>query len=253
MSFGKSFSRLNGQPLDKSSIWYNLNEAKAYAATGAAYIGQQLAVINIVGEGDEATTTVDCYVIKDEAGNLTQLSASEIGEELAGAIADLQDKIAGLELYALDKYDSNSNTVEITLASLDEDGELIPGSLDVKIADNNGNLVKQGVIETDLGGDTGTQNVPGGLFVDPEDIKDIVETYAEKSNTIQIVENTEDGSTSKDFEVKLATEADETNLINSTDSGLTVRQRDIENIANTQIETAELATNTALTEAKEEL
>ena len=36
MSFGKSFSRLNGQPLDKSEIWYNDLEAlKAYAKPDA--------------------------------------------------------------------------------------------------------------------------------------------------------------------------------------------------------------------------
>jgi hypothetical protein len=40
MSFGKSFSRLNGQPLDKSEIWYNDFAAlEAYAKTDAAYVG----------------------------------------------------------------------------------------------------------------------------------------------------------------------------------------------------------------------
>jgi hypothetical protein len=39
MSFAKSFARLNGQPLDKSEIWYNLQDAKDYAATDAAYVG----------------------------------------------------------------------------------------------------------------------------------------------------------------------------------------------------------------------
>jgi hypothetical protein len=39
MSFAKSFARLNGQPLDKSEIWYNLADAQDYAATEAAYVG----------------------------------------------------------------------------------------------------------------------------------------------------------------------------------------------------------------------
>lgn len=57
MSFGKSFARLNGQPLDKSAIWYSKAEADAYAATGSAYVGQPVAVI------DEATSKVTLYVV----------------------------------------------------------------------------------------------------------------------------------------------------------------------------------------------
>ena len=57
MSFGKSFARLNGQPLDKSAIWYSLAEAEAYAATGSAYVGQPIAVI------DEQNKKTTLYVV----------------------------------------------------------------------------------------------------------------------------------------------------------------------------------------------
>ena len=57
MSFGKSFARLNGQPLDKSAIWYSLTEAEAYAATGSAYVGQPVAVI------DETNKKTTLYVV----------------------------------------------------------------------------------------------------------------------------------------------------------------------------------------------
>lgn len=57
MSFGKSFARLNGQPLDKSAIWYTKDEADAYAATGSAYVGQPVAVI------DETAKTTTLYVV----------------------------------------------------------------------------------------------------------------------------------------------------------------------------------------------
>lgn len=57
MSFGKSFARLNGQPLDKSAIWYSKDEADAYAATGSAYVGQPVAVI------DEQAKTTTLYVV----------------------------------------------------------------------------------------------------------------------------------------------------------------------------------------------
>lgn len=57
MSFGKSFARLNGQPLDKSTIWYSLEEAEAYVATGSAYVGQPVTVI------DEQNKKTTLYVV----------------------------------------------------------------------------------------------------------------------------------------------------------------------------------------------
>ena len=39
MSFGKSFSRMNGQPLDESEVWYNKAELEAFAAGNSAYVG----------------------------------------------------------------------------------------------------------------------------------------------------------------------------------------------------------------------
>ena len=208
MSFGKSFSRLNGQPLDKSSIWYDYNDAKAYAATGAAYIGQQLAVINTVGEGDEATTTVNCYVIKDEAGNLTQLSASEIGEELASAIANLDDKVDNLS--TVDKYISDSETIKITHPA---DGNST-GSIDVILSNMDQNLIKIGTISTN---GSNPEITEGGLFVDPQDIADIANAKIEDAieNSLSINNSKTDGTIN--LEIGLANKSnvaqDEENLL----------------------------------------
>lgn len=57
MSFGKSFARLNGQPLDKSAIWYSKDDADAYALTASAYVGQPVAVI------DETAGKTTLYVV----------------------------------------------------------------------------------------------------------------------------------------------------------------------------------------------
>lgn len=57
MSFGQSFSRLNGQPLDNTSIYYSKDDADAYALTAKAYVGQPVAVI----DEDAGTTTL--YVV----------------------------------------------------------------------------------------------------------------------------------------------------------------------------------------------
>lgn len=83
MSFAKSFARLNGQPLDKSEIWYSLAEAQAYAATEAAYVGQILAVI------DTANAKVAFYGIADAAGTLKEIGAANV-DVLSKAIEDLE-------------------------------------------------------------------------------------------------------------------------------------------------------------------
>ena len=73
LTLDKSFARANGQPLDASEVYYSLAEAKAYAATAQAYIGQKIVVI----ENDIVTH----YSVEDTAGNLKELGAKPIGDE----------------------------------------------------------------------------------------------------------------------------------------------------------------------------
>ena len=82
MSFAKSFARLNGQPLDKSEIWYSLAEAQDYAATDAAYVGQILAVI------DSDNNAVVFYGIQDTAGTLKEVGSAPVGDNLSIEIVD---------------------------------------------------------------------------------------------------------------------------------------------------------------------
>ena len=71
MSFGKSFSRLNGQPLDKSEIWYNdFEELVEYAQTDGAFVGQKVVYI------DTANNTVTHYSIEIDG------TLKEIGKDL---------------------------------------------------------------------------------------------------------------------------------------------------------------------------
>lgn len=76
MSFGQSFSRLNGQPLDNTSIYYSVAEAEAYALLDKAYVGQPIAVI------DEAAGKATLYVIGPN-NNLEQVGALPDGLSLA--------------------------------------------------------------------------------------------------------------------------------------------------------------------------
>ena len=73
LTLDKSFARANGQPLDASEVYYSLDEAKAYAATAQAYIGQKIVVIE--------DNVVTHYSVEDTAGNLKELGAKSIGDE----------------------------------------------------------------------------------------------------------------------------------------------------------------------------
>ena len=96
MSFAKSFARLNGQPLDKSEIWYSLAEAQAYAATDAAYVGQILAVI------DSEKNNVVFYGIQDAAGLLKEVGSAPVGDNLSIEIVEGKVQVRGFgkEYYA---------------------------------------------------------------------------------------------------------------------------------------------------------
>ena len=96
MSFAKSFARLNGQPLDKSEIWYSLAEAQAYAATDAAYVGQILAVI------DSEQNNVVFYGIQDAAGLLKEVGSTPVGDNLSIEIVEGKVQVRGFgkEYYA---------------------------------------------------------------------------------------------------------------------------------------------------------
>lgn len=109
VSFAKSFARLNGQPLDKSEIWYSLAEAKAYAATEAAYVGQILAVI------DTENDKVVFYGVQDVSGTLKEVGSTPVGDELSIEIVDgvIQLKGFGTQYYAYVPAVKNPETGEI--------------------------------------------------------------------------------------------------------------------------------------------
>lgn len=71
MEFPMAFSRQDGFPLDKTSVYGSLAEAQTYAQTSPlAYVGQ---VLSVVADG---TATV--YQIKNAAGDLEPLGAAAV-------------------------------------------------------------------------------------------------------------------------------------------------------------------------------
>ena len=190
MSFAKSFARLNGQPLDKSEIWYSLAEAQAYAATDAAYVGQTLAVI------DSENKNVVFYGIQDAEGTLKEVGSAPVGDNLSIEIADgkVQLKNFGKEYYAYVPAvkDEEGNITEESKYVLTEgfkagleprvildDENLViawyePGSETIEDVATNVESVSKVVDELDE-----ALNAEGGLVDQVDELKDQVGTAAD--------------------------------------------------------------------------
>lgn len=75
MAFPQSFSRGNPIPLDKSSLWYSMEEMSNYSKTDAtAYVGQILTLVN------EADNSATAYIISNAAGDLVEVGAATLGD-----------------------------------------------------------------------------------------------------------------------------------------------------------------------------
>lgn len=97
VSFASVLTRTAGQPMDKSSLWYPLDgktgfeRAQEYAASSSAYVGQELAVIDVEYEADETTvktTSVKFYGIQDAQGTLKELGSSVLADNASIAVGE---------------------------------------------------------------------------------------------------------------------------------------------------------------------
>ena len=83
MALPSSIKRGNPAPLDVSEIWFSYEEMAAYAATNAtAYVGQQMALV------DEENNTATAYIILNTAGDLQEIGAGVLTDDLSVAIND---------------------------------------------------------------------------------------------------------------------------------------------------------------------
>lgn len=120
MTFDKSFSRSNGQPLDSTEIFYSLAAAEAYAQTDVAYVGQKIVVVETVDE----VTTVTHYGIEAD-NSLKALGASVAGDENTIVVAeDGTVSLYGIEGLELTRDDGEGNQVAITYQPLYVNGKL---------------------------------------------------------------------------------------------------------------------------------
>ena len=86
MSFGKSFSRMNGQPLDESEVWYNLDDLKAYAKGNSAYVGMKLVYV------DETNQKVYQYSVQYD-GSVKEIGTVPVGDGKSIAV-DAEGKVS---------------------------------------------------------------------------------------------------------------------------------------------------------------
>lgn len=134
MTFDKSFSRMNGQPLDASEVYYSLADAEAYAATSAAYVGQKIVVV------DEENGVVKHYGVEVD-GSLKELGAATLGDnktiELDEGILSLKNW--GKEYYKwIDANGDDPNAEDYVAGHYEKyvlaEGEAWPAGLEPKAA-----------------------------------------------------------------------------------------------------------------------
>ena len=113
INFTSIFARSAGQPLDKTAIWYpahvdaewnvvaadaegavyktGYERAAQYAATSAAYVGQELAVVDVTYAEDNTTvtgSTVTIYCIQDNTGTLQEVGKATSGDGKSITLSD---------------------------------------------------------------------------------------------------------------------------------------------------------------------
>lgn len=207
LTLDKSFARANGQPLDASEVYYSLAEAKAYAATAQAYIGQKIVVIE--------NNIVTHYSVEDAAGNLKELGAKPIGDEksieVSSGVIAIHD--FGKAFYKYIPEVKDEETGEVTKEASYEKVEVSESNpwkagLEPKVVTENSQLVigwfepnpttiegvndqvtaVQGTvadIEAALGAPGDDTTEATGLYKEIEDIKAVTDTVGEQPDTIE--------------------------------------------------------------------
>jgi hypothetical protein len=129
MSFGKSFSRLNGQPLDDSSIYFSYEEAATYAASASAYVGQPIAVI------DKENNTAKLYLIENAAGGLQEIGANVEFEDTntTYSLSLVRDEVNKGTKITFASSNEDENNVEFFIPDAYDDSELISRVNDLEI------------------------------------------------------------------------------------------------------------------------
>lgn len=162
MTFDKSFARSNGQPLDSTEIFYDIDAAEAYAKGDVAYVGQKIAVV--AQDGD--TTVVTHYSVEAD-GSLKELGAKV---ETDNRTIQNVDGVLGLA-NADDLSFENASTYNIVIKKNDVTGKaevdyVIPSATTVEGLDTRLKVAEEAIDDLDelVGKPSGDTNSASGLF-----------------------------------------------------------------------------------------
>lgn len=210
MTFGKSFARSNGQPLDESEVWYDLEALEAYALTNSAYVGQKVVYIDLenakvyqysieldgtLKEIGTAPVGDGKSIVVDENGVIS-LKGVSTADALTLPQKQSDGTIAWVPISAIVEGDGNTvtevaakdNTLSVeSTQTTDGDGAVtgISYSVAVKVSEEEGNAV---VVNED------------GLYVatpeayDDTDIKASIKANADAIDAVDARVNTTDGN-----------------------------------------------------------
>lgn len=165
MSFGKSFSRMNGQPLDESEVWYDLGALQTFAASDSAYVGMKVVYV------DTTKNKVYQYSIELD-GSLKELGSSPVGDEKSITVAEDGTVslygIAGLALTREVEKDGETVVEKINYQPLLVDGKLTwvePSATTVEglATEIEGIKTRLGALETTVGKAAEGENEATGL------------------------------------------------------------------------------------------
>lgn len=191
MSFGKSFSRMNGQPLDESEVWYDLGALQTFAASDSAYVGMKVVYV------DTTKNKVYQYSIELD-GSLKELGSSPIGDEKSITVAEDGTVslygIAGLALTREVEKDGETVTEKINYQPLLVDGKLTwvePSATTVEglALEIEGLGTRIGALETKVGSKTVAAQIKEAI--DGQDFSDFVitETFDEEVQYLESLIN----------------------------------------------------------------
>lgn len=224
MSFGKSFARLNGQPLDKSAIWYSKTDADAYAAGGSAYVGQPVAVI------DETNKTTTLYVVGanstlEMVGSLPDGMSLEMHEGkiqlkgFAGAEsgAQIRKNVDGeLEWFvpSTDTVDGLQSAVaglQSDMKTAQEDITALEGLVGEKAV---GTQIEEAITALDLGE---TYEQKGAAATAKSEIEGVIGEVAEGKTVVEMIADAQSAATYDDTEVRAEIKAIKDDYLTSAD------------------------------------
>lgn len=140
IAFNSLFSRGNGQPLDSTQLWYpkdgktGYERAVEYAKTNAAYVGQELGIVEVTYEEDGTTvksTAVTFYGVQDANGTLKEIGSVSVGDDLSIEVVDEKIQIKGFGDHYYVWHTSNVHPTTEYLNTDFSNGEEWSGGIDV--------------------------------------------------------------------------------------------------------------------------